>query len=83
MPVGITGGVSLKGRLKFSSLEMFDWVVIGGASRSSQTPEFWPPFEWVVDLYQQARAAGCKVWFKPNAVSGLTAFPREIHLYLG
>lgn len=64
--------------LKFSSLEMFDWVVIGGASRSSQTPEFWPPFEWVVDLYRQAREAGCKVWFKPNAISGLTECPREI-----
>jgi protein gp37 len=64
--------------LQFKSLEMFDWVVIGGASKSSQTPEFWPPFEWVVDLYQQARESGCKVWFKPNAISGLTECPREI-----
>jgi ParB/RepB/Spo0J family partition protein len=64
--------------LKFSSLEMFDWVVIGGASRSTQTPEFWPPFEWMVDLYQQAREAGCKVWFKPNALSELTQCPQEI-----
>ena len=52
--------------LKFKSLEMFDWVVIGGSSRSTQTPEFQPPFEWIVDLYQQARAAGCKIYFKTN-----------------
>lgn len=52
--------------LKFDSLEMFHWVVIGGASASSQTPEFRPPFEWIVDLYLQARAAGCRVYFKTN-----------------
>lgn len=52
--------------LSFDSLEMFDWVVIGGASASTQTPEFRPPFDWIVDLYQQARSAGCKVYFKTN-----------------
>lgn len=64
--------------LKFSSLEMFDWVVIGGASRSTQTPESWPDFEWVVDLYNQARAAGCKVWIKPNGIGERTRVPKEI-----
>lgn len=53
-------------RLKFTSLSMFDWVVIGGSSRSTQTPEFMPPFDWIVDLYGQAREAGCKVYFKTN-----------------
>jgi protein gp37 len=63
--------------LKFTSLEMFDWVVIGGASRSSQTEESWPEFEWVVDLYNQARAAGCRVWVKPNGIGDRTPVPRE------
>lgn len=63
--------------LKFSSLAMFDLVVIGGASKSSQTEEFWPPFEWTADLYQQARAAGCAVYFKPNANGNLTPVPKE------
>ena len=57
--------------LQFTSLEMFDWVVIGGSSRSTQTPEFQPPLEWIIDLYQQARAAGCKVYFKTNLLGDI------------
>ena len=59
--------------LKFSSLEMFDWVVIGGQSRSTQAPEFQPPWEWVESLVDQARSAGCQVYFKTN----LHARPKE------
>lgn len=53
-------------RLTFSSLDMFDWVAIGGASKSTQTPEYFPPFDDIVYLYQQARAWGCKVYMKTN-----------------
>lgn len=52
--------------LRFKHLDRFHWIVIGGASRSNDTPEWHPPFEWVVDLVQQARAAGVKVYFKTN-----------------
>lgn len=52
--------------LTFSSLEMFDWVVIGGASRSSQTAEFVPPYEWHADLWAQARVHGCAIYHKTN-----------------
>lgn len=52
--------------LKFDRLELFDWVAIGGASQSTRTPAWVPPFAWVVDLYEQARTAGCKVYFKAN-----------------
>ena len=52
--------------LKFDSLEMFNWIVMGGASKSNQTPAWVPPFGWVSDLYQQARAAGCAVYQKDN-----------------
>jgi len=64
--------------LRFTSLDMFDLVVIGGASRSSQTPEFWPPLEWVIDLIAQARGAGCNVYLKSNAISGATPVPKEL-----
>jgi protein gp37 len=64
-------------RLTFTSLEMFDWVVIGGASKSSQTPEFQPPWEWVEHLIQQARAAGCKVYIKPNLKSRPQEYPGQ------
>lgn len=52
--------------LKFDSLEMFDWVVIGACTESSGAPELAPEWDWVVDLYQQARNSGCKVYLKHN-----------------
>ena len=61
--------------LQFSSLEMFDWVVIGGSSRSTQTPEWHPPRAWVNALEQQARDAGCKVYEKTNLLSRIRQYP--------
>ena len=56
--------------LKFTRLELFDWVVIGGSSKSTRTPEWTPPFDWLADLHTQAREAGCKIYHKSNL--GLT-----------
>jgi len=53
-------------QLTFTSLNMFDWVVMGGSSKSSQTPEYKPPFEDILHLYSQARQSGCKVYMKTN-----------------
>lgn len=52
--------------LRFAHLDRFDWLVIGGASRSTQTPSWHPPFAWIYELVQQADAAGCRVYFKTN-----------------
>jgi protein gp37/site-specific DNA-adenine methylase len=52
--------------IKFNDLSCFDWVAIGGQSRSTQAPEFFPQAEWVQDLIDQAHRAGCKVYCKPN-----------------
>jgi len=52
--------------LSFSRLELFNWVVIGGASASSQTPAWVPPIDWIAALHQQARAAGCRIYYKDN-----------------
>jgi protein gp37/ParB-like chromosome segregation protein Spo0J len=56
--------------LKFTDLSMFDFVVIGSQSATEQpdgkVPEFAPPFDWVARLTEQAHAAGCKVYQKPN-----------------
>ncbi len=58
--------------LRFSSLSNFAWVVIGGSSPSAATgmspatPAWTPPFEWLVDIHNQARAAGCKIHYKDN-----------------
>jgi protein gp37 len=57
--------------LHFEHLDRFDWIVIGGASRTRQpdgktTPDWQPPFEWVADLVRQAREAGLKIYMKTN-----------------
>lgn len=54
--------------LQFHSLEMFDWVVIGGQSASyyNKTPEFQPEWEWVESLWDQARASNTLVYWKEN-----------------
>ena len=45
---------------------IFQWAVVGGASSSSQTPEWKPPRKWVVDLTARAMEAGCAVYHKTN-----------------
>jgi protein gp37 len=52
--------------LKFSRLHLFDWMVIGGASASNDTPEWRPPRSWVLDLERQAHAAHLMVFEKTN-----------------
>ena len=52
--------------LRFERLDLFDWIVIGGASPSSGTPKWEPPFEWIDDLVAQCREAGTKIYMKSN-----------------
>lgn len=52
--------------LRFEHLDRFDWVVIGGASRSSKTPSWFPPHEWIIDLVAQCRESGARIYFKSN-----------------
>lgn len=54
-------------------LAMFDWVIIGGQSKTSGSPAMQPEWEWVEKLHNDAREAGCSVYWKPN----LTVRPRE------
>jgi protein gp37 len=66
--------------LEFTHLDLFDWIVIGGASPSRATdgspatPEWNVPIDWIVDLHGQARRAGCKIFYKTN--SGLMGVTR-------
>jgi protein gp37 len=70
--------------LKFSSLAMFDWVVIGASTGSTLAAPFAPQFDWVIDLYSQAKSAGCKVYLKhnlfgtgcPPGMQGIKEWPR-------
>jgi protein gp37 len=56
----------MRERITFKNLSVFNWVVIGGQSKSSGAPEFFPENHWVNDLIHDAHAAGCKVFCKPN-----------------
>jgi protein gp37 len=64
--------------LEFTRLDLFDWVVIGGASKSERTPEWRPPVEWVFDLRQQVKDAGCKVFIKHNTFGMEANRPLEV-----
>lgn len=61
--------------LHFQSLDMFDWVVIGGASASNETPAWSPPRHWVDELEAAARAAGCMIYEKTNLNARLREYP--------
>lgn len=52
--------------LKFNKPELFNWVVIGGASKSTKTPEWVPPAEWVIRTASQFLNHGAKVYLKTN-----------------
>lgn len=67
----------LRERLTFRSLAMFDWVVLGGQSKSSQAPAFQPPWEWVEHLWQQARQSHCLVYWKPNLLTRPCEYPGQ------
>lgn len=77
LPDNVTKWLSLeplREPLQFDDLSMFDWVVIGAQTATTQPsgflPAFAPEFDWIVDIYLKAREAGCKVHFKPNIKDG-------------
>lgn len=63
----------LNERVQFTDLSMFDWVLIGGRSKTSGAPEFQPEWAWVEEILRKARQARCAVYFKTN----LEVRPRE------
>ena len=53
-------------RLQFDSLKSIDQLVIGGASRSTETPAFRPPYQWVKPLLTQIDRDGGDYFLKTN-----------------
>jgi protein gp37 len=52
--------------IKLNRPELFNWVVIGGASPSKQTPGWQPPYRWIESLVRQCDDAGVPVYMKSN-----------------
>jgi protein gp37 len=61
--------------LTFDDLSMFEWMVIGGASKTATTPDWRPPRAWVDRLSQAAWAAGCHVYEKDNLLRRWRQYP--------
>jgi protein gp37 len=61
--------------LHFQHLDRFDWIVIGGASRSTQTPEWRVPLEWWMPLYQEAAGLGLSIYLKSNLYERARGYP--------
>ncbi len=62
--------------LKFTDLAAFDWIVLGGSSRSSQTPEWHPPRQWVHEIEEQAGASGVRFYEKANLLKRVRQYPQ-------
>ena len=61
-------------RLTFNALEIFQYLVIGASTESSQTPEYQPPLDHVLWLIEQADRVGTQVFMKDN-LGCLRAYP--------
>jgi protein gp37 len=61
--------------LQFKRLDLFQWVVIGGASPSTQTPQWRVPVTWWAPLYLQAKELGLQVYLKSNLYEPEHGYP--------
>lgn len=64
--------------LTFTRLKLFQWLIIGGASATDQTPAWRPPYDWVARLTLDAQEAGLSIYHKTNLGLGdarLIEFP--------
>jgi protein gp37 len=65
--------------LHFTDLGAFDWIVIGGASKSTHTPEWHPPLDWVAVLEVDALKNGVPFYEKSNLYPHL----KRVRMYPG
>jgi protein gp37 len=63
--------------LNFKDLSMFSWVVIGGSSRSAETPEWHPPRRWVRDLQDKCDTFGIPYYEKSNLLERIRLYPGD------
>lgn len=63
--------------LEFSDLSMFQWIVLGGSSKSTQTPEWRPPRSWINRIEDKAHEAGCMVYEKTNLLERIREYPGQ------
>lgn len=64
-------------RIKFTDISIFDWIIIGGGSKSKRTAAWHPPNPWWADLEKAALDAGVEVYHKVNLYKRRTKWPLE------
>jgi hypothetical protein len=52
--------------IRFNKPELFNWFIIGGSTRGTQTPDWVPPMDWICALHTQAKAVGAEVFHKKH-----------------
>ena len=63
--------------IKFSSLSMVDWLIIGGRSKSTRMEAGQPEWRWVESLVNQARKDKVAVYFKTNLLVRPKEYPKD------
>ncbi|MBM3300872.1 MAG: DUF5131 family protein, partial [Deltaproteobacteria bacterium] len=63
--------------VRFPTLELVDWIIIGAFGKMTGTKVMQPQWGWVRSVEDQARDAGCKLYFKESLKA---AFPQELPL---
>jgi len=63
--------------VKFSNLDILDWIIIGGRNETARLPAGQPKWGWVESLINQARESNVKVFCRPNLKVGPYQKPRE------
>ena len=63
--------------LEFSDLGMFQWIVLGGSTKSTQTPDWKPPRSWINRIEDKAHEAGCMVYEKTNLLDRIREYPGQ------
>lgn len=62
-------------QLDFPDMSMFDWIIIGGQSKSTRDAEKQPKWPWVESLTATARKFKLQVYWKPNLLIRPKEYP--------
>jgi protein gp37 len=61
--------------LTFKDLGAFQWIVLGGASASSQTSAWYPPRRWIRTIEEEAERLGVAYYEKSNLHGRIKGYP--------
>jgi protein gp37 len=66
--------------IKFNEISLFDWVIIGSCSKTTNYAEFQPKWRWVAQIMKQAQCNGINIpiYFKPNMKARPKEYPAAV-----